>query len=117
GANRLHYPLAVALRSLGRREEAELAFAAAGVVGVACPDPLMASVRELARGERVAVARGRIALAAQRLEEAELAFRTAIDVAPQSSPAYVALAATLVAGGRHDAALAVLVKLVQVVPG
>ncbi len=115
-ATRLHHPRGLALRLLGRTEEARLALNRAGTVGVACPDPWWEWVRTLVGGARLALVRGRQALAAQRPADALAAFDQALAADPDSSPSAIGRAAALVALDRVDEAVAVLVALVTRYP-
>jgi Flp pilus assembly protein TadD len=111
-ATRLHHPRGLALRILGRTEEARAALTQAGTVGVACPDPWWEGVRGLVGGARLALVRGRQALAAQRPADALAAFDQALAADPESSAAAVGRAAALVALDRVEDAAAWLVDLV-----
>lgn len=111
-ATRLHHPRGLALRLLGRTEEARLALTRAGTVGVACPDPWWEWVRSLVGGARLALVRGRQALAAERPAEALTAFDQALAADPQSSAAAVGRAAALVVLGRVEDAVVWLVDVV-----
>lgn len=94
-ATRLHYPLALAYRGLGRVDDARRHLALRGEVGVRPPDPLMDELEDLKRGERAFILRGRLAFRAGRYDEAAAAFRQAVEARPDSVPARVNLGTAL----------------------
>ena len=105
-ANRLHYALGLAYRGLENREKAEEHLAKAGAVGVAPADPLLDALAGLRAGERVHIARGRVAFRAGRWADAAEQFRKAVAARPESVEARVNLGSALVQAG--DAGSAVL---------
>ena len=95
GADRLYYPLALALRGLGREQEARQAMAKRGSVGLRPADPLIDGLEQKTLGERVMLLRGRGAYQAGRFEEAAAEFRRALEANPESVPALINLGTTL----------------------
>jgi tetratricopeptide (TPR) repeat protein len=96
----LHYPIAMALRGLGRLDEARVQLDKRGAGGITVGDPIVDALQPLVRGERGLIARGKHALEAGRYQEAADAFRSALVTAPGSVPARINLALTLVRQGR-----------------
>jgi tetratricopeptide (TPR) repeat protein len=115
-ANRIHYPLALAYRTLRRMDEAREHLALAGKVGVRPADPLRDGVEALAQGEVFFLLRGHSAYQAKRYEEAAEAFRLAVAARPEGTRARVNLSAALVQLGDQAGALAELRKVVEVEP-
>lgn len=95
-AKRIHYPLALSYRGLGNAEKAKSHLAQQGTVGVRVTDPIVDGLVELARGGRVHMIRGKLALEAKRYQDAVVEFRKAIEADPESVSAYVNLGSTLV---------------------
>jgi tetratricopeptide (TPR) repeat protein len=95
GANRVHYSLAMAYRGLGDVEKVKAHLAQQGPVGVRVADPLVDSLQDLIAGERVHLARGKVAFEARRYGEAAAEFRKAIASRPESLTARVNLGAAL----------------------
>ena len=95
GANRVHYSLAMAYRSLGDAEKAKAHLAQQGTVGVRVTDPLVDGLQDLITGERVYLSRGKVAFEAQRYAEAAAEFRKAVAAKSDSFTARVNLGATL----------------------
>ncbi len=94
-ANRVHYSLAMAYRGLGDLEKAKAHLAQQGSVGVRVSDPLVDGLQELIEGERVPLARGKVAFEARRYAEAAFEFRKAIAFSPRNVTARINLGATL----------------------
>ncbi|MEM9293982.1 MAG: tetratricopeptide repeat protein [Acidobacteriota bacterium] len=105
GANRLHYPLALAHRALGDLDKAKEHLDQRGEVGLKAEDELMDKVAEQRQGERVYILEGRRAYDVGRFVEAEAAFRRALNAAPQSVTVLVNLASAIGAQGRSGEAL------------
>ena len=105
GANRIHYSLAMAYRSLGDSEKARLHLAQQGTVGVRVADPLTDGLQELVQGARVHLARGRVALEAKRYAEAVAEFRRAVSANPDNVTAHVNLGAALTQTGDLSGAM------------
>ena len=104
-ATRIHYSLAMAHRGLGQLDEARSHLERRGSVGVKPADPLVDALQKLIEGERVHLLRGRLAYQAERFDEAEKAFRAAVEAKPDSTRARVNLGSTL--GQRGDIAGAI----------
>lgn len=115
-ANRLHWPLGMAYRRLGDAEKAMTHLEQRGKVGVRPPDPLVAELDELQRGERVFILRGRMAYGAGRYAQAAEAFREAIAARPEAARARVNLAAALAQLGDADGAIAELRQAIELEP-
>lgn len=90
-ANKLHYPLAMAYRRVGKTDLAREHLAMHGKVGLHPPDPLIDKLRSLKKGSRVHTLEGKTAFSANRYEEAVLSFQKAVDANPSDSAARVNL--------------------------
>ena len=99
-ATSLHYPLALALRELGRLDDARRYLALRGDGEVRFPDPLTRDLLSLATGAGIHLLFGYRALQANKMELAEKRFRQALEANAESAEAHRALAALLV--GRDD---------------
>ncbi len=115
-ANRLHYPLALAYRGLGDRDQARQHLAQRGTVGVKPPDPLVEGLQDLKQGERVHLLRGRMAFGAGRYREAAEAFAAAVEALPESARARVNLGTTLGLLGDSEAAKAQYREALKLAP-
>lgn len=116
-ASQARYPLAMALRRLGKVEEARRQLARRGEAPVAFPDPLVEAVRRSAGGGALHKLRGDQAILAGRLEEAAAAYRRAVAAEPASFFARKSLGSTLYRLGREDEAAAELERAVALDPG
>jgi Flp pilus assembly protein TadD len=116
GADRLYYPLALALRGRGEDEAARVALGKRGTVGVRPADPLIDGLAELAIGERVHLLRGRAAYQAGQFEAAAEEFRSAAEVKPDSVPARVNLGTTLGRLGDVEGAMAEYRRAIEIAP-
>jgi tetratricopeptide (TPR) repeat protein len=94
-ANRVHYSLAMAYRGLGDLEKAKAHLAQQGSVGVRVSDPLVDGLQDLIEGERVHLARGKVAFEARRYAEAAVEFRKAVAASPRNVAARINLGVTL----------------------
>jgi tetratricopeptide (TPR) repeat protein len=94
-ANRIHYSLFLAYRSLGQAEKAKAHLAQQGTVGVRVADPLVDALQDLIKGERLHLVRGKQALGAKRYAEAADEFRKAIAGKPDSVAAHLNLGTVL----------------------
>lgn len=94
-ANRVHYSLAMAYRGLGDAEKVKAHLAQQGSVGVRVSDPLVDGLQDLIEGERVHLARGKLAFEARRFAEAAVEFRKAVAASPNNVAARINLGATL----------------------
>lgn len=99
GANRIHYSLAMAHRGLGNTEKTKEHLAQQGTVGVRVNDPLIDGLQELIKGERIHLARGKLAVESRRYAEAIEEFRKALTANPKSITAHVNLGSALVQRG------------------
>src|SRR5215510_4573934 len=99
GANRIHYSLAMAYRSLGDTERAMAHLRQQGTVGVRVNDPLVDELDQLIKGERIHVSRGKLALESRRYAEAIDEFRRAIAANRDSLSAHVNLGVALTQTG------------------
>lgn len=99
GANRIHYSLAMAYRGLGDTEKTKEHLARQGTVGVRVNDPLVDSLQELIKGERIYLARGKLAVESRRYAEAIEEFRKALAANPESVTAHVNLGSVFVQTG------------------
>jgi tetratricopeptide (TPR) repeat protein len=116
GANRLHYSLAMAYRGLGDSTQVKLHLAQQGSVGVRAADPLVDGLQDLVRGERVYLARGKLAYDARRYEEAAAEFRRALAAKPNGVTARLNLGAALLATRNFEAAREQFAKVLQAEP-
>jgi tetratricopeptide (TPR) repeat protein len=116
GADRFHYPLALAYRALGDVDKAREHLAKRGVVGIKPPDPLLDQVESMKRGERVYLLRGRKAFDAGRYADAADAFGQAVAANPESVPARINLGSALAATGDPAAAREQLEKALELDP-
>lgn len=115
-ADRLHYPLAMAYRALGETQSARAELAQAGKAGLKYPDPLLDSLADLLRGERVQLLRGQTAFRAGDYAAAAEAFREALAAEPGSVTARVDLSAALAASGQGQEAAKLLQEAVTIEP-
>jgi tetratricopeptide (TPR) repeat protein len=117
-ADRLRYPLGMAYRALGRREEAAAQLARAGPTGVRARDPLLEEVMALRTGESPFMVEGHQAMRAGDVTAAAAAFARAVEESGgRSVPALVNLAAAEARLGRAEAAIAHLVEVLRLEPG
>jgi tetratricopeptide (TPR) repeat protein len=105
GANRVHYSLAMAYRGLGDAEKAKAHLAQQGSVGVRVADPLVDGLQDLITGERVYLARGKVAFEARRYVDAVNEFRKAVAAKPDSVTARINLGAALTQVGDVNGAV------------
>jgi tetratricopeptide (TPR) repeat protein len=116
-ANRVHYSLAMAYRGLGDVEKMKAHLAQQGSVGVRVADPLIDSLQDLIGGERVHLARGKLALEAKRYAEAAVEFRKAIAVSPNNVAARINLGVTLSQLGDTQGATEQFEEALRIEPG
>lgn len=116
GANRLYYPLALALRDRGEEAAARAMMAKRGTVGVRPADPLIDGLTELAIGERVHLLRGQAAYRAGRFDEAAKEFRGAVEIKPTSVAGHINLGSTLGQMGDSEGAIAEYRKAIELAP-
>jgi len=117
GANRVHYSLAMAYRSLGEVEKVKAHLAQQGPVGVRVADPLVDSLQDLIAGERVHLARGKVAFEARRYAEAVNEFRQAVAAQPESVTARINLGAALTQVGDVNGAVEQFEAALRIEPG
>lgn len=103
-ANRLHYPLGMALRASGQTAQALQHLDQAGSVGLRLPDPLDASVAAARAGTRNLLLDGERALRAERPQDALHAYQLAVSADPALAEAHAGLAVAQAAVGDIRAA-------------
>jgi tetratricopeptide (TPR) repeat protein len=116
GANRVHYSLAMAYRGLGDLEKVKAHLAQQGSVGVRVADPLVDGLQELILGERVPLARGKVAFEAKRYAEAAAEFRKAVAANPDSVVARINLGAALSQLGDAQGAIEQFEEAIRIEP-
>jgi tetratricopeptide (TPR) repeat protein len=89
----------MAYRGLGNTEKVKAHLGQQGTVGVRVSDPLVDGLQNLIEGERVFLARGKIAFEAQRYADAVIEFRKAVAAKPDSTTARINLGAALTQAG------------------
>lgn len=117
GANRVHYSLAMAYRGLGDAEKAKAHLAQQGTVGVRVADPLVDGLQDLITGERVYLARGKVAFEARRYADAVNEFRKAVASKPDSVTARINLGAALTQVGDVNGAVEQFEEALRLDPG
>jgi tetratricopeptide (TPR) repeat protein len=117
GANRVHYSLAMAYRGLGDADKAKAHLARQGSVGVRVADPLVDGLRDLITGERVYLARGKVAFEARRFADAVSEFRKAVASKPDSATARINLGAALTQVGDRNGAIEQFKEALRLEPG
>lgn len=116
GATRVHYSLAMAYRGLGNTEKARAHLAQQGTVGVRVSDPLVDGLQNLIEGERVFLARGKLAFEARRYADAVVEFRKAVAEKPDSVVARINLGAALTQVGDLDGAAEQFKEAIRIEP-
>lgn len=116
-ANRVHYSLAMAYRGLGDLEKVKAHLAQQGSVGVRVADPLVDSLRDLITGERVHLARGKVAFEAGRYAEAASEFSKAVASQPDSVVARINLGGALTQMGDLNGAAEQFEQALRIEPG
>jgi tetratricopeptide (TPR) repeat protein len=116
-ANRLYYPLALAYRKLGDEDKARELMAWRGNVGIRPADPVVDSLEGLKTGERVFLLQGQSAFRVGRYAEAVEKFRLALEVKPDSIPAWIDLGSALGEMGEPDEAIVAFERAVELAPG
>ncbi len=91
GANKLHYPLAMAFRHTGNRKLAKAHLDKRGIVGIQPSDPLKKKLDSLIKGYRIHVLAGKLAFSAGRYAEAAQFYEKAIAEDPEKAGARVDL--------------------------
>ena len=110
-ASQARYPLALALRKLGRAAAARDQIARRGDGRVEFVDPLVAEVEGLATGTSADVARGEAAMLAGRPAEAVEHYRRAVAASPEDYDVGKAFAVALYQAGKLDEARVELERL------
>lgn len=116
GANRIHYALAMAFRGVGDLDKAREHLQKQGSVGVAVADPLADEIKEIVRGERLHLLRGRAAFNVRMYAEATTAFRKAVEANPESVTARINLGSALAETGEELAAVEQFKEAVRLDP-
>ncbi len=116
GANKLHYPLAMSYRRLGKMDLAKDHLARRGKVGVQPPDPLLDKIAGLKRGFRVYILQGKKAFSAKRYEEALEYFKRAVASNPEDPSGHVNLGTTYVFLKDYDSGRKSLEKALELDP-
>jgi tetratricopeptide (TPR) repeat protein len=115
-ANRLHYPLALAYRALGKVDEARQHMEQRGSVGIRVLDPLVDELKNLARGERFHALRARLLFGNGLYAEAAKEFVAAVQLNPQSVPSLINLGVTLARLGDNASAIERLRQALALAP-
>jgi tetratricopeptide (TPR) repeat protein len=105
GATIVHNALGLALRGLGRRDEARQHLEKAGRVAVTFPDPVIDELSDLVTGARSYLRRGTMAEQAGDVEQALVEYRKAVQVEPGLAAAHYSLGTLL--GKKGDFAEAI----------
>ena len=104
-AGTVRYPLAQALRGIGRVDEASALLEEDGTGEVLAPDRLMERLESLAISSGAHLKRGNRALMAGRLDEAAAELRSAVKANPEATGARRNLAQVLARQGEFDGAI------------
>jgi superkiller protein 3 len=115
-ADRVRHPYALALRELGRLDEAQAQLAQAGERKPGQPDQRLARVDAAATGVEVLVTRGGQAFERGDLREALELFDRAVRLAPDHAGAHVNFGAALISAGRPAVARRHLERAVELEP-
>lgn len=116
-ANRIHYLIGLAYRGLGETENARKHLALSGSVGLNPPDPYENELKQMARGERLYLLRGKMAYQAGHYQAAAEAFAKAVQAAPDSVRARTNLGTALGASNRLPEAIEQFRKALELDPG
>jgi len=116
-ADRLYYPLAMAYRESGQIKEARASLARSGDTEPALPDPILAEMARLTRSPQMYLEQGYAAARAGRIQEAVAAFRTAVDLDPNSISARLSLGQGLILSGDLDHAMTEFERVLEQDPG
>ncbi len=116
-ANRIHYFIGLAYRGLGQTETARTHMGLSGPVGVEPPDPYQNELKQLVRGERLYLLRGKLAFQANQYQAAADAFAKAVEAAPDSARAHTNLGTALSALQRDEEAIQEFHKALELQPG
>ncbi len=116
-ATRIHYPLAMAYRGLGNRDQAEAHLKLRGDADLPPVDPLMAELTGLLQNAAAYETRGLKAIDARQWPEAVASFRTAVDLAPNNALTRLNLATSLYMSGDAEHALEQYGEAIRLSPG
>jgi tetratricopeptide (TPR) repeat protein len=116
-ATRVHYPLGVAYRNLGRLDRAEYHLARRGKVDVIVLDRLLADLSVTTRGPNARLATARTALKMGMLPTAVDEYRRAVTDEPSAIGPRLTLASTLARLGRFDEADRAYRDALEIEPG
>lgn len=116
-ASAVHYPLALALRQLGRSEEAKRHLELRGEAGVPFADPLVRQLESARRGATVHLERASFALRDGNLDLAATEFRAALAIDAANPQALLGLGRVLAGKGDLEGAEAAYRELLSGEPG
>jgi tetratricopeptide (TPR) repeat protein len=115
-ATRIHYPLAMAYRGLGNRQQAESHLRQRGEVDLPPVDPLMADVAGLLQNASAYETRGAQALDARDWPLAVTQLTKAIEIAPRNAFTHLNLGTAFFMQGKAEPALAQYREAVRLMP-
>ena len=115
-ATRIHYPLALAYRGLGNRQQAEAHLRARGEVDLPPTDPLMSEVAGLLQNAAAFEARGSQALTARDWPTAVEQLSKAIEIAPRNAYTHLNLGTAFYMQRNADRALEQYREAVRLMP-
>ena len=104
-ATRIHYPLAMAYRGLGNRQQAEAHLRQRGDVDLPPDDPLMADISGLLQNAAAYETRGQQALDARDWPEAVAQLSKAVEIAPRNAFTHLNLGTAFFMQGKAEPAL------------
>lgn len=116
-ASAVHYPLALALRQLGRGEEAKRHLELRGDAAVPFADPLVRQLESARRGATIHLERASFALRDGKLDEAATEFRAALAVDAGNPQALLGLGRVLAGKGDPEGAKAAYREVLAGDPG
>lgn len=115
-ATEIHFPLGMAYRALGDREQARFFLTRRGSDKARLDDPLLSDLTDLATGSRAYNQRGDYATLQQRFQVAQTFYAQAVDAAPENPEYRIDLAATFIQLGQLDRAVEQLREALQLDP-
>ncbi|WP_181918686.1 tetratricopeptide repeat protein [Wenzhouxiangella sediminis] len=116
-ADRLHYPLAMALRGLGDPDGMQEHLSKAGQIGITPDDPVAEYLAAHAAGSRIHILRGRKAWSAGDVAGAADAFTRAVEADPASAVAWTNLGTAQAELGQLQSARKSLARALELEPG
>ncbi len=116
GANRLYYSLAMAVRGLGDNKLSRKYFSKSGKIGIKPYDPVYDNIKQLLRGERVQILRGRKAYLMGNYAKAVKSFSAAVEADPKSVRARINLSAALSQLKKYAEAESILLQAIELEP-